>query len=426
MRDALLYIGAFVSGAVAAALLVRRLLPTWAQVRALELQMATLQAEQVAERKSTQEKLALFEQAERKLTDTFKALSADALNLNNQAFLGLAKVTLEKMSEGQRVDLQKREATMKDVVQPVKESLEKVDAKIAALEQARAGAYASLSEQVKQLLEANVSLRFETQGLASALKAPNLRGKWGELQLRRVVELAGMVAHCDFSEQVTVNDGERNQRPDLVVHLPAGRKIVIDAKAPWDGYLAAASAKSEAERSAAMRDHVRMLRAHVTALSRKAYWEQFQPAPEMVILFLAGEHLYSAALTEDPSLLEEAANARVVIATPTSLIAMLRAIAFGWRQEQIAINAQEISELGRELHKRVADMVGNLEGLGTHLRKSVDAYNKTIHSAEQRVLVTARKFDSLGAASSHVEIVSPEPVDVVPRVPARREQQSLF
>jgi len=426
MGEPILLIGSFILGAVLAALAMRRLLPDWATVRQLETERAGLLAEYASEKRSAAEKLKLYEQAEHKLSDTFRALSSDALNLNNQAFLGLAKVTLEKLSEAQRADLQKREAVMKDVVTPVRESLEKVDAKIQLLEQARAGAYSTLSEQVKQLLETNISLRLETQGLASALKAPNVRGKWGELQLKRVIELAGMLPNCDFTEQMTVGGEGEKQRPDVVVHLPGGRQLVIDAKAPWDGYLAAVSAKNENDRAAAMREHVRMVRAHVTALSRKAYWEQFQPAPEMVVMFLAGEHLYSAALAEDPSLLEEAANARVVIATPTSLIAMLRAIAYGWRQESIAVNAREISELGRELHKRVSDMVVHLDSVGTHLKKSVEAYNKTIHSAETRVLVTTRKFETLGAASSNVEVESPTPIDTSPRLPSRREQQSLF
>jgi DNA recombination protein RmuC len=354
---------------------------------------------------------AALDDARQKLADTFKALSADALQANNQAFLDLAKATLERTQEASRGDLELRRQAVADLVKPVRESLEKVDSRLRELEAARTAAYAALSEQVRALLETQAQLRSETGKLVTALRAPNVRGRWGEMQLKRVVEMAGMLEHCDFDSQQTVSTGEGRLRPDLLVRLPGGKNIVVDAKAPLEAYLAAAEASDEGTRRARLQDHARQVRAHMAALGRKSYWEQFDPAPEFVVLFLPGESFFSAALESDPSLIEAGAAQRIVLATPTTLIALLRAVAYGWQQEGLARNAVEISRLGKELYKRLADLSTHWARLGKNLDRAVEAYNSATGSLESRVLVTARKFIELETGAFGVEIEAAEPVD---------------
>jgi DNA recombination protein RmuC len=376
---------------------------------------AEAEARREAERAAAQEKLALLEDARSRLTDAFKALSAEALRESSASFLALATTSLEKYQEGARGDLELRERSIAELLAPVKEGLGKLDGQLRELEKAREGAYGALCAQVRGMAEAQGELRAEAGNLVRALRAPQVRGRWGELQLRRVVELAGMLDHCDFHEQQTVEGDAGRLRPDLVVHLPGGRDVVVDAKAPLSAYLEAMEAKDDAARTAKLADHARQIRTHVAALSKKSYWEQFQPTPEFAILFIPGENFYSAALEADPSLLECAAERRIVLATPTTLIALLKAVAYGWQKEAAAENAEKVSALGRELYKRVADLGGHFARVGRNLAQTVTAYNAAVGSLEARVLPQARRFEELAAAPEGLELAELAPVEPLPR-----------
>jgi DNA recombination protein RmuC len=311
--------------------------------------------------------------------------------------------------------LQERERNFQELVKPINHSLSKVDEKISALEKERVGAYESIKTQIQSMIDTQKELRRETGNLVKALRSPNTRGRWGEMQLKRVVELAGMVEHCDFYQQ-HVTEGEAGRlRPDLVVRLPAGKSIVVDAKAPLYHYLDAVESNDDNVKQTKFAEHTASVRKHVQQLSQKSYWEQFDSTPEFVIMFLPGEPFFSAALESDPELIEFGVAQRVIIATPTTLISMLRAIAYGWRQEKLTENAREICELGKLLYNRISDMSGHMGEMGLRMKSAVKAYNRAMGSLETRVLTSARRFRDLEVGSTDKEIAAPLPLDILPR-----------
>lgn len=383
------------------------------EIETLRVRLASLSSDLDHEKQQAAEKIALMEEAQQKLTQTFRNLSQEALSANNQSFLQLAKSTLEHYQESAKVDLTHRQKAIVEMLNPMHQALVKVDGKIQDLEKQRVGAYEVLRQQVTDLISSQKELRGETANLVKALRAPSVRGQWGEMQLKRVVEMAGMISHCDFMEQVTGQSENGRMRPDMIVNLPGGKKLIVDAKAPLSAYLEALEAPDEATRQEKLAEHARQVRNHIRQLSQRAYWDQFQPTPEFVVLFLPGETFFSAALEKDPSLIEAGVKEKVILATPTTLIALLRAVSYGWRQENIAENARAISDLGRELYKRLSDMGGHFNRLGKHLGQMVDSYNQTAGTLERRVLVTARKFKDLDASQPELEELAV--VDHTPR-----------
>jgi DNA recombination protein RmuC len=395
------------------------------EIAAARTECARLGAELDAARTATAEKLTLLQNAETKLRDAFSALSSEALKQNNESFLQLARTSLAEFQTAATMDLDGRQKAIETLVQPLRESLTRVDSKLQEVERGRASSQAQLSEQIRSLTQAQLVLQSETGRLARALRSPNVRGQWGELQLRRVLESAGLVegSHYEVKESARGEDGRLT--PDVVVKLPGGKNVIVDAKVPLTAYLDAVECDDEAPREIRLRDHARQVKDHVTRLANKTYWAHFQPAPDIVVMFVPGEALLSAALQHDPGLLEFSMGRGVMLASPLTLIALLRAIAYGWQQEKIAKNALEISDLGRGLYDRIAKLAEHFENVGRSLARSVQAYNSAVGTLESRVLVTARRLKDAGVSAA-ADFPDLETIDHTPRPLGAPELADLF
>ncbi len=370
------------------------------------------------ERRTHAEKLATVEDAQKRLSETFQSLAAQSLRANNDSFLLLAKQEFAILKQASTSELNQRSEAIVGLLAPMRESLNKVDAKIVDLEKSRTAAFATLDTQLKSLVEAQNTLRVETTSLSRALRNPNTRGRWGELQLRRVVELAGMLNYCDFYEQLTTKGnlgGDTKQRPDLTVRLPGGKCIIVDAKAPLESYILALEAPDESVRTTHLQEHASTVRRHLQALSRKSYWEQVEGSPEFVVLFLPGENFFAAALECDPSLLETGMAEKVILATPTSLIALLKAAAAGWRAEALAENAREIATLGQTLAKRLEDMNSHWVKLGKNLGSAVNSFNDALGSYDRRVAPAAQRFLEIQQLPPNAEGGLPQTIGLLPK-----------
>ena len=367
-----------------------------------------------AAQKGFEEQKALIDSMKKEMTDTFNALSSAALKSSSEDFLRLASESLGKVVTDTRGRLGEHQAAMDGMIKPLYETLKRYEDQIKIMEEGRHKAYGSLEEQLRSMASTQENLQKETSNLVTALRKPQVRGRWGEMQLRRVAELSGMSIHCDFTEQQSVDTDKGKIRPDMIVHLPMDREIVVDSKVSLEAYLDTVNAATEEEKKSRMEKHAQQVRTHMNKLASKDYWSQFKQSPEFVVLFIPGESFLGAAVEVDSSLIEDGIEKRVIIATPTTFIALLRAIAYGWRQEQVTKNAQEISDLGRQLYERMVTLVQHFENVGKSLEKAIGSYNRAVGSMESRVLPSVRKFKELGVTGSE-EIPVLEKVDQMPR-----------
>jgi DNA recombination protein RmuC len=386
---------------------------------------AALRAELEAERRSGAEKLAVLEHARDAMKSEFSALSADVLAQNNARFLDLAKEKFGELQNTASADLTGRQQAIDELVKPLRESLSKVDAKLQDVDRDRALSHAAITEQIRSLTHAQISLQSETGKLSRALRSANVRGQWGELQLRRVLEAAGMIESVNYEIKESVLGEDGRLTPDVVVKLPGGKNVVIDAKVALTAFLDALECDDDTQRERKLRDHARQVKDHVVRLGNKSYWQHFQPAPDIVVMFVPGEALLSTALQADGGLLEFSMAKGVMLASPLTLIALLRAIAYGWQQEKIARNAMEISDLGRQLYDRIAKLAEHWEGVGKSLAKAVQAYNGAVGTLETRVLVTARRLKDKGVAAGE-DMPDLEVIDQTPRALGAPQLTGLF
>lgn len=367
-----------------------------------------------------EERLRMLDDAQDRLHNTFAIASQRALRDNNQQFLQLAQESMQRFRSESQADLEQRQQSIQHLVEPIRLALDKTELQIQAMEKQRQASFGALGEQLRNLSLDQLALRQETSKLSTALRTPGMRGQWGELSLKRIVEMAGMVGHCDFLEQVQRSNEERNIRPDMVVRMPDQRELVIDAKSPMDAYMSASETESSTERQQFLQQHARRVREHVRELASKRYWEQFENAPDFVVMFMPGEQFLGAALEQDKMLMQDALEMRVILATPATLMALLRAVAFGWQQSVLTENAGKIRDAGTELHKRLSVLTTHVERLGKHVEASVDSYNKLLGSLERSVLPGARKLSGLGIDSGR-EIADVRPLENSPRVPVQTE-----
>jgi DNA recombination protein RmuC len=378
--------------------------------------LARLQAEKDRDAAVQAERLKAYQDSEARLRDAFRALSADALRTNNEAFLTLAESRLREARTEASTDIDARKKAIEDLLAPMAKTLEHMDHEICASERRRIESGATLIEKIASLDTLGQNLQAQTSRLVDALKRPGVRGRWGELQLKRVVELAGMLEHCHFTEQQTITSDEGRIRPDVIVQLPGGKQVIVDAKVPLDAYLRAVEAADEPSRQRLLAEHARQVRSHISQLASKSYFEKVPVSPDFVVMFLPGEMFFSAALEQDPALIEFGVDKRVIPASPTTLIALLRAVAYGWQQAAMEENARKISELGRSLYEAVRVLGGHFDSLGGKLKASLDAYNLAVGSLEGNVLVKARRFKDLHAANGGDDIKPLDQIDRVPRM----------
>ncbi|HFD79297.1 MAG TPA: DNA recombination protein RmuC [Gammaproteobacteria bacterium] len=385
---------------------------------------ARLRAELESRKAVFEEKLRTLEDLQGQFETTFKSLASDVLKSSSSEFLKLAETRFQALHNRAVGELEQREKAVEAIVRPIRETLEKTDQQIRRMEKERQQAFGSLDQHLQFMAQAQQQLQSETRNLVKALRRPEVRGQWGEMTLRRLAELAGMVEHCDFEQQRSVDTEDGKQRPDMVVRMPGGREIIVDAKAPMDAYLGAIEAGDDAERARELQRHARNLRDRVRELSGKGYWQQFAEAPDFVVLFIPGDQFLSAALEVDPRLLEDAMADKVVLATPSSLVALLRAVAYGWRQESLAENAERIRTVGEELYERLSTFAEHLGKLGTHLSRGVESYNRAVGSFDSRVLPGARKFREMGIQRKK-DLPEPQPVEHLPRSPHGEAETAL-
>ena len=403
-----LIVAAALIGGLLGALLVYLILQR--RISLLDNEKTQLTTTLELERRNHIEKLETLEKARGQLADTFSTLSSQALKHNSEEFLKLAQENLKRFQSQANNDLEKKEKAIEHLIGPIREALEKTERQIHGMEKERKEAYGALHKHLETMAETQANLQSETRSLVQALRRPEVRGQWGELTLKRLAELAGMVEHCDFYEQQSVQTSEGRQRPDMIVRLPGGREIVVDVKTPLDAYLNAIEADDDTKRQQALIHHARNVRQRVTELASKAYWSQFKAAPDFVVLFIPGEQFLSAALDQDRKLLEYALGQHVILATPTSLVALLRAVAYGWRQEQLTRNAEQIKIVGEELYKRLLTFSSHLDKLGRSLDNSLKHYNSAVGSFDSRILPSAQKFTEMGI-SSNGEVETPEQIE---------------